>query len=253
VSAPDTSRSVADAATWHDVECGAYVADLALWEQLAQEAGGPVLELGSGTGRVALHLAGSGHDVCAVDTDAVLLEELQHRARERGLDVRAHLADARSLSLQRRFAAILAPMQFAHLLGGAEGRRRMLAAAAQHLVPGGVVAIAILSETPEDSAAQPPPLPDVRERDGWVYSSQPLEVVIDDGQIVVRRLRQLVSPAGGLTDEVDVIRLDSLDTPTLVAEGLAEGFELREEIEIPATADHVGSTVVVMEAGDGAT
>ena len=47
-----------DEAIWLEVECGAYAADLALWSELAREAAGPVLELGCGTGRVAVHLGG---------------------------------------------------------------------------------------------------------------------------------------------------------------------------------------------------
>ena len=45
------------AAAWQDVECGAYSADLEAWERLAAASEGPMLELGSGTGRVCLHLA----------------------------------------------------------------------------------------------------------------------------------------------------------------------------------------------------
>ena len=48
---------------WHEVECGSYAADLALWSELAAEVAGPVLELGCGTGRVALHLAAEGREV----------------------------------------------------------------------------------------------------------------------------------------------------------------------------------------------
>ena len=65
--------ALADAVIWHDVECGGYEADLGLWRELAAAAGGPVLELGSGTGRVALDLAARGHDVTAVDSDPALI------------------------------------------------------------------------------------------------------------------------------------------------------------------------------------
>ena len=58
---------------WHDVECGRYDADLTLWIELAREAGGPVLDVGAGTGRVALPLARAGHEVTALDRDAELL------------------------------------------------------------------------------------------------------------------------------------------------------------------------------------
>jgi SAM-dependent methyltransferase len=52
---------------WHDVECGAYAEDLFLWRSLAAEHGDPVLDVGAGTGRVALDLARHGHRVTALD------------------------------------------------------------------------------------------------------------------------------------------------------------------------------------------
>ena len=71
-------------AVWHDVECGGYAADLPAWAELADSAPGPLLELGCGTGRVALHLARSGHEIWAVDADPALLEALESSAsRER--------------------------------------------------------------------------------------------------------------------------------------------------------------------------
>ena len=45
---------------WHDVECGRYDADLPLWRELAASARRPVLDVGAGTGRVALDLARAG-------------------------------------------------------------------------------------------------------------------------------------------------------------------------------------------------
>ena len=53
------------AVIWHDLECGGYVEDLTLWQSLADEQGDPVLDVGAGTGRVALALARRGHRVTA--------------------------------------------------------------------------------------------------------------------------------------------------------------------------------------------
>src|SRR6188472_2825680 len=64
------------AALWHDLECGGYREDLPLWRSLADEQGGPVLDIGAGTGRVALDLAARGVPVVALDADAALLEAL---------------------------------------------------------------------------------------------------------------------------------------------------------------------------------
>jgi SAM-dependent methyltransferase len=103
-------------AIWHDVECGAYAADLPLWEELAERSGGPVLELGCGTGRVALHLARRGHEVVGLDRDAELLAVLA--ARGIGLPVSALEADARSFKLESPAALVLAPTHLLQLLAG---------------------------------------------------------------------------------------------------------------------------------------
>ncbi len=234
---------------WHDVENGAYAADLALWEQIADEAAGPVLELGAGTGRVALDLAGHGHEVVALDSSPDLLDALSDRATVDALDVETVVADARTFSLGRRFAAILAPMQFMHIVGGAEARSQTLAAAAGHLQPGGTFAAALLDEVAVGAQMTgPPPLPDVREIDGWVYSSLPIEVAEVDSGYEIHRLRQAVSPTGDLSEHTDAIRLDSLSPAELETEAAAAGLTPRERIAVPATADHVGSVVCVLEA-----
>ena len=124
------------AVAWHDVECAAYAADLELWRELADAATGPVLDLGCGTGRVALDLADRGHSVTAVDADAELVAELARRARERGLRVDSLAGDARTLALSRRFGLALAAMQVVQLLGGRTGRIAMMARVVEHLAPG---------------------------------------------------------------------------------------------------------------------
>jgi SAM-dependent methyltransferase len=237
---------VSDAVVWHDVECGSYAADLPLWRELAQRAGGPVLELGAGTGRVALDLAAHGHEVTAVDHDAELLDELAARAGARGLAVECVTADARQLAPEARFALALAPMQFLQILGGRAGRSAAIGAAAASLAPGGhfAAALAELDEAvaPDDAA---PPVPDVGEHDGWVYSSLPLDVRPEAGGVAVERLRQRVSPGGRLEEERHTELLDSLTVEQLEREAAAHGLRIVERREIPSTADHVGSMVAI--------
>jgi SAM-dependent methyltransferase len=237
---------VSDAVVWHDVECGSYAADLALWRELAAAADGAVLELGAGTGRVALDLAAQGHPVTAVDTDAELLDELAARAAARALAVECVVADARELDLQARFALVLAPMQLLQILGGAAERAAVLSRAAAALTAGGRFAAAIASVdesvAPDDAW---PPLPDVGEHEGWVYSSQPVDVRPEPGGVAVERLRQRVSPRGELAEERHTQRLDSLGVEELEREAAAQGLRPIERHEIHATADHIGSMVVV--------
>jgi SAM-dependent methyltransferase len=237
-------------AIWHDVECGAYTADLADWTRLAHEAAGPVLELGCGTGRVALSLAAAGFEVTAVDNSAALASALRSRARAEGLEVETVVADARALSLGRSFSLIAAPMQLVQLMGGAAGRQRLLRTGAEHLAPGGAFALALLADDALTGPPAPPPLPDVLERDGYVYSSLPLEVRDAGGSIELRRLRQVVSPTGELREETDSVRLDPLRAAELESEATAAGLVPRERIEVPPTSDHVGSTIVVLEAAE---
>jgi SAM-dependent methyltransferase len=234
---------------WHDAECGGYAADLAAWAELARQAGGPMLELGCGTGRVALHLARAGVEVTAVDSCRPLLGALTERASASRLEVECVLADARELALGRRFALIAAPMQVLQLMGGPGGRRRLFERATEHLARGGALAAAVLAEPDAIPPGRPSLLPDVLERDRFTFSSLPIDVRVDDAAIEIDRLRQLVSPTGELTEETVTVRLDRLPAALLEGEGEAAGLAARERIEVPPTSEHVGSTIVVMEAG----
>ncbi|HEY8639331.1 MAG TPA: class I SAM-dependent methyltransferase [Solirubrobacterales bacterium] len=241
-----TVEGLRDSATWHDVECGAYEADLPLWEELAEAADGPVLELGCGTGRVALHLARHGHAVVGIDSDAELIAELCERAAAEGLTVGAEQADAAGFSLDKRFGLIVAPMQLVQLLPDGEARYECLSAAAAHLESGGCLALAIVAEA-QTGTPPSPALPDVRERDGWVYSSMPLGVTREGDSLLVERLRQTVDPDGHLEESHNAVRLRMLSTAYLEQEGRAAGLSPAGRRRIDATDAHVGSTVVLLE------
>lgn len=119
--------------------------DVAFYRSLADEHGGPILELGCGTGRVALRLAEAGHEVVGVDRSAPMLEIAERKRQAAAADVAARLqlveADMRDLDLGRTFrVAVIAFRSFAHLLTIGD-QRRCLAAVHRHLDPAGILAL----------------------------------------------------------------------------------------------------------------
>ena len=231
---------------WHDIECGTYDADLTLWRDLALEAGGPVLDVGAGTGRVALRLAGEGLDVTALDRDEELLEALSGRAEAAGLEIEIVRADAAGFELPSRYALIAVPMQTLQLLPDESAREGFFASARRALLPGGLVAAAIADALEAFDEQAVLPTPDVGEADGLQYLSQPVAVRERPGSVRIERIRQVVAPDGSRTSEDDLIELRTVSAEGLAAEAEPHGLVAEPPLEIPATLDHVGSTVVML-------
>ncbi len=62
-------------------------ADTGLWTSMAGATDGAVLEIGTGTGRIALGLAGAGHRVTGIDPSRAMLALARAKAEDAGLDV----------------------------------------------------------------------------------------------------------------------------------------------------------------------
>ncbi len=111
--------------------------------ELAGGAGGTVLELGVGTGRLAVRLAEAGAEVWGVDASPAMLERLA--ARPGGEAVHARLGDMAdpraALAGAPPFAVVVAAFNTFFLLPSAEAQERCLAAARDALAPGGHVVV----------------------------------------------------------------------------------------------------------------
>ncbi len=233
------------AVAWHDAECHAYAADLPLWRTLAEQEAGPVLDVGAGTGRVALDLAAHGHDVVALDRDAELLAALCERAAAAGLDMATVVADAEALPAGLGpFGLVLVPMQTVQLLAD---RPAFLRGVRRLLRTGGLLAVALADELVTfEPDGGPLPDPDVAERDGWRYVSQPTAVRLSPAVARIERLRVAHAPDGTRTVTPDVIELARLDAAGLADEGRAAGLIPVPGRRVAATDDHVGSAVVLL-------
>jgi SAM-dependent methyltransferase len=234
--------TIPELAAWHDIECGRYEADLPLWKELAKASEHGILDIGAGTGRVALRLAYAGFDVTALDLEPELLAVLTQRAEESGFTIPTVAADACGFTLERQFDLILVPMQTIQLLPARAG---FFDSARRTLRPGGRLAIAIVTQLETYDGSPPLPAPDVGQIGDYTYISQPISVQVDDHTAAIERVRQRVGPDAERVTTDDRIELAVVSPGTLAEEAAAHGLEADELLHIEETPDHVASEVVV--------
>jgi SAM-dependent methyltransferase len=234
-------------ALWHDLECGPYAEDLPLWRALAAETGGPVLDVGAGTGRVSLDLAAAGVPVVALDVEAALLAAARRRAA--GATFETVVADARRFALGRRFSLIVVPMQTLQLLGGSAGRAAFLRRAREHLRPGGLLAAAVADalECFDEEHPLPPPAA-VMDIAAVRYASQLLAVADERGRSVIHRRREVIGPGDRYSCRDVTLPLDRVSPAEVAAEAERLGFQAEPPRLVPETDEYLGSTVVVLRA-----
>jgi SAM-dependent methyltransferase len=149
-----------------DLFSGQAVDDLPVYLGFAQRTGGPVLELGCGTGRILLALAREGLKVTGVDDSPAVLSLARRKLERAGLSGPVALvrADVRDLNLSAAPSpalaggqagagvcsyrlAICAQNTFCHMLTMAD-QLRMLGAAYRHLEPGGLLLLDVFNPDP---------------------------------------------------------------------------------------------------------
>lgn len=123
----------------YDRWCAGVDHDIAFYVLTCEGAVGPIVELGAGSGRIAIELARHGHHVVALDASPAMLAQARRRADRLGVDglLETVLGDLRDPPALPQSDRVIAPFRtFMHLSGDDE-RRRALSAAASLLADGG--------------------------------------------------------------------------------------------------------------------
>lgn len=141
-TAPDKGtapRTPFDDGDLYDVVLGEFGFDRDFYVELARHAGGPVLEVACGTGRILLPCLQAGADIEGLDLSPAMLRTLSAKAAALGLRPTLHEADMRSFALQRRYALIFVAFNgFVHCLTTLD-QLRALRTWRDHLAPDGTL------------------------------------------------------------------------------------------------------------------
>ncbi|HEY3183285.1 MAG TPA: class I SAM-dependent methyltransferase [Gaiellaceae bacterium] len=126
-------------------DVGFYVAE-------AVRAGGPVVELGVGTGRIAVPTALAGVRVIGVDSSAGMLEVAREFAAAAGVEVDLRLGDMRDPPVEGEFSLVTIPFRSLLHMQTDEDRRAALRAVRTRLAPGGRLVFDVFTPAADDIA-----------------------------------------------------------------------------------------------------
>jgi SAM-dependent methyltransferase len=161
-----------------------YRADVDLYVSAATRVEGPVVELGVGTGRIAIPTALAGRPVIGVDSSAGMLEQCRARAQDAGV---AHLLDLRlgdftTPPVPERVRLVTGPYRALNHLPSDPARRQTIAAVHELLLPGGLFVFDVFTASAAGVEFGPREwterAPDVWDRDRWDPESRALKVSV---------------------------------------------------------------------------
>lgn len=129
-----------DLAAIYDRQYDSYRDDLHFYAGLAERAGGRVLEIGAGTGRVTAFLTRRGLSVVGLEPSREMRDRARARAERESLSFDLVPGDVRDFALEERFGLIIAPFNaLMHLYAPSE-QLQALQNVRAHLAPGGTFA-----------------------------------------------------------------------------------------------------------------
>ena len=190
-------------AHYYDADDGQLVEDIPTVLAFAQKTGGPVLELGVGTGRLALPLAEAGYHVTGIDSAAAMLAIARQRIAAAHLKhmIQVQQADFRDFALPTKFAlATCGFNSFLHLID-THDQLAALQCWRRHLRPGGLLVLDVYNPQLAQLAAADGALSyagawEEEESGHWVQKFYASEAHLSDQITIVRRFYDEHTPQG---------------------------------------------------------
>src|SRR5215210_958388 len=125
--------------------------DVPFWLSVAGRETEPIIEWGTGTGRIAAPLAAAGHDVTAVELSGPMVE----RGEEKCESVGWIMGDMRDVGMGRRYSLAVCAFNSFLCLTSVDDALAFLRNARKHLVPGGLLGIEVSAFSPEELVDPP--------------------------------------------------------------------------------------------------
>jgi SAM-dependent methyltransferase len=183
----------------YDLENPPEDGEIDFYASVIRQAGGPVLEVGCGTGRFTIPLAQQGISITGLDVVPAMLERA--RAKAGDLPITWIEADARSFQLDRQFQVIFETGSvFMHMLTNRD-QRLFLACVREHLAPGGRFMFNVFFPHPKSLGT------DLEEKDWYAYQDEQGRQVQVSGtneydetrQVMVETaIRRITQPGGSV-------------------------------------------------------
>jgi len=148
----------ASIAAFYDLDFEDFYDDAAFYQRLVEIHGQRVLELGVGTGRIAVPLAEGGAKVTGVDVSAGMLGVAKQRAQAAGVSVTWVDGDIRTVRQRGKFDLVIAPLGTLQHMETPDDFVSAVQTMAHHLAPGGVAVVDVESPVPDDFDPSPQPL-----------------------------------------------------------------------------------------------
>jgi SAM-dependent methyltransferase len=183
----------------YDPWSASVVEDVAFYLEEARRSGGPVLELGVGTGRIAVPIAADGIRVIGVDSSRAMLEICARRAALAGVDVDLRVGDLRKPPVTERVPLVICPFRSLLHMQTDEDRLSALGAAYDLLGPGGRLVFDVFAPDAADIAQTHDRWlerePGIFERAVWDESARTLTLSVRDENRETTMVLAWLSPA----------------------------------------------------------